>query len=196
MFWLWLIFFFCTKLFLIPVALITWTVILEYLAKKFKQKANLEPFFWRVEGCAIYTCAKILINKSSSFSELATSCILALTVPGLKWLVHSIILQLASCNSNSWVTMQLIEYPPWRKAHAYVPYDNWYHLQWLQYSQINKGGKLWFSCLTVKDRNVLWHFKKCEPQKKSHSSLEITRSKLLFLSFDQCFEKMCDPVSC
>lgn len=71
MFWLWLIFFFCTKLFLIPVALITWTVILEYLAKKFKQKANLEPFFWRVEGCAIYTCAKILINKSSSFSELA-----------------------------------------------------------------------------------------------------------------------------
>lgn len=93
-------FFFCTKLFLIPVALITWTVILEYLAKKFKQKANLEPFFWRVEGCAIYTFAKILINKSSSFSELATSCILALTVPGLKWLVHSIILQLASCNSR------------------------------------------------------------------------------------------------
>lgn len=70
---------------------------------------------------------------------------------------------------NSWVTMQLIEYPPWRKAHAYVPYDNRYHLQWLQYSQINKGGKLWFSCFTVKDRNVLWHFKKCEPQKKSHS---------------------------
>ena len=31
----------------------------------------MEPFFWRIEGCAIYTCAKILINKSSSFSELA-----------------------------------------------------------------------------------------------------------------------------
>lgn len=71
MFWLWLIFFFCTKLFFNTGSFNNLNCHLGVSSQKIQTEGKLGAIFWRVEGCAIYTCAKILINKSSSFSELA-----------------------------------------------------------------------------------------------------------------------------